>query len=190
MRVFALLSALLVVQTPLYASAQANTPQAPPAAESSARPVDCDMPYAAFGNEPVVVKDFAEMVEKLEAENAGGNLCAQFELGMMYINGVGVEKNADQGMGLLRQAADRGHADAQHTLGLMYTHGRNVDRDVEQAVEWYYKAGLSYLERDNRRLALREIDYISRERPGHGYIEQLKAAIHEHWLDAQRMSKN
>lgn len=188
MRHLALLSALLLAHTPLYASAQAGG--SPPETGAAPAIVDCTMPYAAFGNEPVVVSDFGEMAAKLEAEVGRGNICAKFELGMMFVNGVGVEKDSDQGMALLRGAADDGHADAQHTLGLMYNHGRNVDRDPAQAVEWYYKAGLSYLRQDNRRLALREIDYISREHPGHAYIQQLKEAIHEHWHDSQRMSKN
>lgn len=186
MRAFVLLTTLLLAQAPIHAADGAAAPQPEPA--PVAQPLDCNLPFAAFGYQPVVVQDFAEMVEKLAERAGGGNQCAQFELGMMYLNGVGVEKDSEQGVALLRQAAGNDHADAQHTLGLMYNHGRNVERDTEAAMEWYYKAGLGYLKWGNRRLALREIDYISRERPGHDYIQQLKDAIHEHWKASQRMS--
>jgi len=187
MRAFALLSILLAVQAPLHAAAEAPAAEPAPIALHA---LDCNLPFAAFDYQPLVVQDFAEMVEKFAERAAAGNHCAQFELGMMYLNGVGVEKSPEQGVTLLRQAADKGHADAQHTLGLMYNHGRNVDRDVTAAMEWYYQAGLSYLRWDNRRLALREIDYISREDPGNAHIQQLRDAIHEHWMASQRMSAN
>ena len=191
MRASALLSALLLAHAPFHAHAEEAAAGIPPVtADGAPQSLDCSLPYAAFGYEPVVVNDFAEMVERLGSRADAGNYCAQFELGMMYLNGVGVEKSPEKGIELLRLAAGEGHADAQHTLGLMYNHGRNVERDPEAALEWYYKAGLSYLESGNRRLALREIDYISRERPGHAYIQQLRDAIHDHWLESQRMSAN
>ncbi|GAB6040033.1 tetratricopeptide repeat protein [Endothiovibrio diazotrophicus] len=190
MRALTVASFLVLCYGPLAAAADPAAPSTPPTATAADRPLDCNLPYASFGYKPVVVKDFAEMAEKLDERASDGNYCAQFELGMMYLNGVGVTKNPMRGIGLLREAAEQGHADAQHTLGLMYNHGRNVERNVDTAVEWYYKAGLSYLKVGNRRLALREIDYISRERPGHPHIQQLQDAVNEDWLQAQRMSAN
>jgi enoyl-CoA hydratase/carnithine racemase len=148
--------------------------------------IDCNLPYAAFGLEPLVVNDFTEMAEALASRAATGNYCAQFELGMMYLKGVGVAKEDGRGLALVRQAADSGHADALHSLGLMYAHGRHVQRDGEQAIEHFYRAGQSYLKHGNRRLALREIDYIVREQPGHPYVEALRGEVHNNWLESGR----
>ncbi len=152
----------------------------------AAEAIDCNLPYAAFGLEPLVVKDFTEMADELSRRAATGNHCAQFELGMMYLKGVGVAKDDSRGLDLVRQAAELGHADALHSLGLMYAHGRHVQRDGERAIDYFHRAGERYLAHDNRRLALREIDYIVREQPGHPRIEQLRRAFHDHWLESGR----
>ena len=172
--------------------------QSPAAAESgsmagvpSMRPtpiLDCSQPFAAFDYQPIVVQDYAELVDRLGEQAAAGNYCAQFDLAMMFLNGVGVQSDPERGRELLRAATDAGHADAQHTLGLMYEHGHHLERDQERALELYYEAGLSYLRWNNRRLALRQIDYIARNRPGHPFIQKLRDAIHDHWQQAQRMS--
>ena len=151
-------------------------------------PRDCSLAYAAFDFKPVVVDDFAEMTRLLREHAEAGNPCAQFELGMMYLDGVGVGKDSGQAVQWLEKAADAGHADAQHTLGLLTAHGVAVERNVDQAVEWFYRAGLSYLAIDSRRLALREVDYINRERPGHPRADELRDAINKHWLSSQRLS--
>jgi len=69
-----------------------------------------------------------------------GVAAAQFNLGFMYDNGLGVPPDYAQAMQWYRQAAEQGYADAQYSLGSMYANGRGVPRDDAQAVQWYRKA--------------------------------------------------
>lgn len=66
---------------------------------------------------------------------------AKVLLGLCYIGGWGVEKNATYGVSLFRAAANRGNDVAQYMLGMCYEHGTGVvSRDIYQAREWYRKA--------------------------------------------------
>ena len=65
---------------------------------------------------------------------------AQFNLGLMYVNGEGVEKDVVQAVELFKKAAEQGHVDAQNNLGAMYFTGEGVERDEQKAVSWFEKA--------------------------------------------------
>ncbi|SER09782.1 hypothetical protein SAMN05421690_100861 [Nitrosomonas sp. Nm51] len=65
---------------------------------------------------------------------------AQFNLGLMYANGEGVEQDMQQAAELFTKAAEQGHIDAQNNLGALYFIGEGVARDEEKAVEWFEKA--------------------------------------------------
>lgn len=67
---------------------------------------------------------------------------AQFNLGLMYANGEGVEKDMAQAVELFKKAAEQGHVDAQNNLGAMYFTGEGVDRDEKKAIEWFEKAAV------------------------------------------------
>ncbi|UZR30980.1 tetratricopeptide repeat protein [Methylococcus mesophilus] len=69
-----------------------------------------------------------------------GNPLAQFELGRLCMEGLGVERNDAEAVDWFRLAAERGHADAQFHLGLMYEQGRGVTRNFEEAFRWYDQA--------------------------------------------------
>lgn len=65
---------------------------------------------------------------------------AQYEVGLMYANGIGVERDFEQALVWIRQAADKGLAVAQYLLATRYAGGVGIDRDDYQAVLWYLKA--------------------------------------------------
>lgn len=65
---------------------------------------------------------------------------ADFSLALLYYRGQGVAQDYEEAARLLRQAADKGHAEAQATLGALYELGRGVPQDYVQAVAWYTKA--------------------------------------------------
>ena len=69
-----------------------------------------------------------------------GYATAQFNLGLMYENGWGVDKNEATAVECYRKAANQGHADAQFYLGLMYECGLGVDKNHSTGVEWYRTA--------------------------------------------------
>eukprot|EP00455_Lapot_gusevi_P041727 TRINITY_DN4878_c0_g3_i2.p1 TRINITY_DN4878_c0_g3~~TRINITY_DN4878_c0_g3_i2.p1 ORF type:complete len:627 (-),score=52.53 TRINITY_DN4878_c0_g3_i2:32-1828(-) len=69
--------------------------------------------------------------------SAQGVAHAQFELGLCYETGQGVEKNLQQAIKYYRLAAAQKFARAQNNLGVCYENGRGVERDFAEAVKLY-----------------------------------------------------
>ena len=65
---------------------------------------------------------------------------AQYQLSLMYANGVGVKRNFAQALAWVRRAAERGLPAAQYLLGTRYATGASVDQDDEEAFRWFTKA--------------------------------------------------
>ena len=90
--------------------------------------------------------DFPAAVElfRLSAENEQ-NKEAQYELGLCYMKGKGIEPNMKLGAGWIRKAAEGdqnspGLSSAQLDLGRCYQYGEGVSPDHEEAMKWYLKA--------------------------------------------------
>ncbi len=70
-----------------------------------------------------------------------GHANAQYLIGEMYHEGVGVpQDNAASAIWILR-AAEQGHGDAQYLIGQMYHGGLGVPLDYAEAALWYRRAG-------------------------------------------------
>jgi hypothetical protein len=69
-----------------------------------------------------------------------GDPKAQFDLGKMYSQGLGVPQDYAQAARWNRKAADQGDAHAQYGLGLGYNRGEGVSQNSAEAVRWYRKA--------------------------------------------------
>ena len=68
-----------------------------------------------------------------------GYLEALNNLGIMYTNGRGVERNDREALRLFRKAVDGGSADGLTNLGFMYHHGRGVAANLEEAARFFAK---------------------------------------------------
>lgn len=78
---------------------------------------------------------------KLNSSSAEkGDATAQFNLGLNYYKGQGVEQNYTEAAKYFRKAAEQGNADAQCYLGVMYAKAQGVDPDYAEAVKWSRKA--------------------------------------------------
>ena len=66
-----------------------------------------------------------------------GHATAQFNLGVMYENGIGVIKDFKKSVGWYRMAAEQGYVKAQFNLALMYEDGKWVKQDYVLAHMWY-----------------------------------------------------
>ena len=66
-----------------------------------------------------------------------GHAKAQFNLGVRYYNGQGVQRNYKEAVRWYRLSAEQGHAKAQSNLGVMYDNGQGVPQDYQEAVKWY-----------------------------------------------------
>ncbi|OYU98579.1 MAG: hypothetical protein CFE26_27345, partial [Verrucomicrobiales bacterium VVV1] len=69
-----------------------------------------------------------------------GFAAAQFNVGNMYANGLGVVRDYFEAALWFRQAADRGVPEAQYNLALAYEIGRGVAKDEASAQKWYRAA--------------------------------------------------
>ena len=85
---------------------------------------------------PAERKKFVETKAKADQ----GDAQAQYNLGVMYMIGIGVVKDEVEAVEWFRKAADQGDALAQYNLGLMYDNGNGVVKDEVEAVKWYRKA--------------------------------------------------
>ena len=84
-----------------------------------------------------------EKVEKVKSYRKAaeqGLAKAQYDLGVCYGNGYGVEKNYSEAVKWYRKAAEQGLAKAQYDLGVCYGNGNGVEKNYSEAVKWYRKA--------------------------------------------------
>jgi hypothetical protein len=70
-----------------------------------------------------------------------GNTEAQYKLGKMYEEGLGVPQDSKLAAKWYLKAAEKGNGQAQYKMGTMYTRGRGVPRDIMEAAKWFAKAG-------------------------------------------------
>lgn len=66
-----------------------------------------------------------------------GEAWAQFNLGLMYHLGHGVQQDDVEAAKWFRLAAEQGDAAAQMNLGSAYRHGQGVQQDNNEAVRWF-----------------------------------------------------
>jgi TPR repeat protein len=71
-----------------------------------------------------------------------GHQNAQFLLGLVYSNGLGVGSDPTQAIHWYELAAKQGHIDAQYNLGVAYSTGKGVNADNLKAADWWRKAAI------------------------------------------------
>ena len=79
---------------------------------------------------------FAETKAMAEA----GDINSQYNLAVMYAEGLGVLRDDKEAIEWYHKSAEQGFAAAQLNLGVMYANGQGVLQDDKEAVEWYRKA--------------------------------------------------
>ncbi len=108
--------------------------------------------------------DYAVAADQWRVHAAQGNAEALFNLGQLYRQGLGVEKDAEKAEVYYTRAAGRGHAAAQSNLGTMlYFRKQNPDRRA--ALEWWRKAAAGLDVRAQYMLGVAHIngDEVSRD---------------------------
>ncbi|HZL79600.1 MAG TPA: tetratricopeptide repeat protein [Candidatus Limnocylindrales bacterium] len=79
-------------------------------------------------------------LDKIEQAGEKGDCTAQYYLGCVYDDGIGVSKNPVKSFKWMNLAAQQGMAWAERQLGWAYLNGLGVDSDASQAFVWYQKA--------------------------------------------------
>jgi TPR repeat protein len=92
-----------------------------------------------------------------------GNAIAQFNLGVMYRDGLGVPQNYPEALKWFRKAADQGMANAQYNLGSMYYGGLGVSRNYLQAYMWFDIAASQFpgMSKEDRDRAVKARDFVA-----------------------------
>lgn len=73
-------------------------------------------------------------------QKAGNHGQAQYELGNLYFQGLGVPESEEKALALYQKAAEQGHADAANNLADMYLNGEGTTVDESLALYWFTQA--------------------------------------------------
>jgi TPR repeat protein len=82
---------------------------------------------------PLAYKEFLAAAERGDADS-------QFNVALMYEQGLGVGKDEQEAVVWYGKAAAQGNSAAQYNLGVLYENGRGTTIDYAKANEWYRKA--------------------------------------------------
>ncbi len=93
---------------------------------------DLEKGFVAYqgGDYATALRQWTPLVEQ-------GNSAAQFFLGLLYEEGLGVPQNYETAVKWWTLAAVQGSPGARFKLGLMYDVGRGVPQDYKTAIKWY-----------------------------------------------------
>ena len=81
-----------------------------------------------------------DSIIKIKNSATQGSVEAQYNLALIYNNGLGVTKDKERAHIWFRRAAEQGHAQAQYNLGLLYAKGHGVHKNERMAIIWYKKS--------------------------------------------------
>ena len=88
-------------------------------------------------------KDLFESVWWFRLAGEQGYGQAQYNLGLMYSRGEGVQKDDKEAVKWYHLSAEQGISGAQSNLGLMYEKGLGVKQDYIEAHKWFNIAGVN-----------------------------------------------
>jgi TPR repeat protein len=122
-------------------------------------------------------KDYARAFKEWKAAADAGQAEAQFDLGVLYAQGLGVQRDLTVAESWYRKAAEQGNAEAEFALGQMYSRGWGVPRDEADALRWFQMANSPESDGPSTDWSLIE---------GYGVPQDQKIAAYWYELAAQR----
>lgn len=99
----------------------------------------------------------SEAFWKMYTDALRGDEKAQFEVGVMFERGIGVDLNQTQAAKWYEKSAIQGHKDAQYNIGIMYAGGRGVEQNNQFAMMWLASAAKQG-DKESRALLLALVD--------------------------------
>ena len=85
-------------------------------------------------------QDYQHAMPYFEQAQQAGHMKAPRYLGLMYLNGEGIAKNAKTAFAYFMQAAEEGDITGQYWLGHCYENGIGTSKDMTKAVHWYQES--------------------------------------------------
>ena len=92
------------------------------------------------GSEAAESGDYATSLKDWKPLAVQGDAHAQFNLGVAYMQGLGVTQDYKAAFKWFKLAAGQGDAKAQVWLGVVYIKGLGVTQDYKAAFKWFEKA--------------------------------------------------
>lgn len=90
----------------------------------------------------IEVNDMPTAYKSFLAAAKEGHIDSQFNVGVMYEQGIGVAKNDKEAVFWYEKAAAQGSSAAQYNLGVLYENGRGTAVDFAKANDMYRKASI------------------------------------------------
>lgn len=104
--------------------------------------LSCNTAFAGLAEGIKAYEDehYATALKELEPLAEQGDATAQYYIGAMYDDGLGVAIDHAKAFAWYLKSAEQGNVDTQYNVGLMYADGEGVKQDLNKAIEWYKKA--------------------------------------------------
>ncbi len=131
-----LISSLILALGPCFLAAMVFTAQAQTTENPQAQAhFDAGIAAYAANNLPLAYKEFLAAAKE-------GHADSQFNVALMYEQGIGVGKDENEAVAWYAKSAAQGNSAAQFNLGVLYENGRGTAIDYAKANEWYRKASV------------------------------------------------
>lgn len=82
----------------------------------------------------------SDQFQKYLVKAQAGDMDAQYNLGIMYYHGEGVDRDHEQALKWFHLAAEQNDPEAQYNLGFMYGRGEGAKKNHRMSMEWFQKA--------------------------------------------------
>ena len=84
--------------------------------------------------------DYTKAYQLFQGLADSGDTKAQYDLSLMYIQGIGTKQNIEQGLVWLNRAAEKGNIEAMLELGVLYQKIDTLESAPQLALYWFEKA--------------------------------------------------
>ncbi len=98
---------------------------------------DLTQPYQQATKLLFETREYGAALDALLPLAEQGHVLAQYNVGVLYRDGLGTKQNYKTAIKWFRLAADQNDANAQFNLGTMYRQGDGVEQDYETAAEFF-----------------------------------------------------
>lgn len=87
--------------------------------------------------------DYTKAFQIFKTLSESGDNQAQYDLSLMYLQGIGTPKNIEQGWVWMNRAAEKGNIQAMLELGVRYQKSPHLANSEEMAFLWFEKAAMA-----------------------------------------------
>ena len=87
--------------------------------------------------------DYTKAYQLFQGLAESGDTKAQYDLSLMYIQGIGTKKNIGQGLIWLNRTAEKGNIEAMLELGVLYQKIDTLENAPQLALYWFEKAAMA-----------------------------------------------